>query len=71
MRCLLVRVFGWYLWGIGELEGWGGGRGDGPTVWKVGAHLLQEGVTHVLDREDEAVLVGVEAFLHVGEELEG
>ncbi len=42
-----------------------------PAVWEVGADLLEEGVAHVLDGEDEAVLVGVEAFLHVGEELQG
>jgi hypothetical protein len=33
--------------------------------------LLEEGVAHVLDGEDEAVLVVVEAFLDVGEKLEG
>jgi len=44
---------------------------DAPAVGEVGADLLEEGVAHVFDGEDEAVLVGVEAFLDVGEELEG
>jgi hypothetical protein len=33
--------------------------------------LLEEGVAHVVDGEDEAVLVGVEAFLDSREELKG
>lgn len=42
-----------------------------PAVREVRADLLEEGVAHVVDGEDEAVLVGVEAFLDGREELEG
>lgn len=45
------------------------GRGDKPAVGKVRADLFEEGVAHVGDREDEAVLVFVEAFLDAGEKL--
>jgi hypothetical protein len=51
--------------------GWDGMGLHVPAVWEVGAYLFEEGVAHVVDGEDEAVLVGVQAFLDAGEELEG
>lgn len=42
-----------------------------PRVGQLCADLLEVGVAHVLDGEDEAVLVLIDRLLDVGEELEG
>jgi len=47
------------------------GRANIPRIAELGADLLQVGVAHVLDAEDEDVLILVDGLLDVGEELEG
>lgn len=46
-------------------------RDNKPAIVKLVPDILEVGVAHVLDGEDEAVLVLIEAFSHVGEEFEG
>ena len=41
-----------------------------PRVGQLCADLLEVGVAHVLDGEDEAILVLIDRLLDVGEELE-
>lgn len=50
----------------GVMELWRLRRLDPPAVRKVGSDFLEVCVPHILDREHEAVLVGVEGFAHVG-----
>lgn len=42
-----------------------------PAIVELISDIFQVGVAHVLDGEDEAVLVLIEAFSHVGEEFDG
>lgn len=43
---------------------------DRPAIAKLGPHILEVSVTHVLDGEDEAVLVLVDALADGAEELD-
>ena len=40
------------------------------AIRKLRSHIFQIGISHVLNREDKAVLVSVETFSDVGEELD-
>lgn len=42
-----------------------------PAVGEFGPHILQVRVAHVLDGEDEAVLVLIQTLAHIGEKLQG
>jgi len=41
-----------------------------PAIIKLAPDVLQVGIAHVLDGEDEAELVLVQAFSNIGEELD-
>lgn len=45
-------------------------RRSEPAIIEIVAHILQVRIAHVLDREDETVLVLIETFPHIGEELQ-
>ena len=48
-----------------------GSRSCLPAVGEFSAHILQVGVTHVIDREDKKMVIFFNAFPNVGEQTAG